>query len=55
MLEDAEMLWDIVMPENILTEGYDHIWDGVNLWGIVTLWGMVDLMIPIHMVVAGTY
>lgn len=55
MLEDTEMLWDIVMPGNMPTEGCDHIWDRVNLWGIVTLWGIVDMMIPVNMVILGTY
>lgn len=55
MLEDTEMLWDLAMPENVLTEGYNHIWDRVNLWGIVTWWAMVDMIIPVDMVILGTY
>lgn len=53
MLEDTEMLWDIVMSENMPTEGYDHIWYRVNLWVILTLCVMVDIVIPVDMVILG--
>lgn len=43
MLKFTETLWDTVMLENMLTGGYDNIWDRANLWGTVTLWGKIDM------------
>lgn len=54
MLKFTETLWDTVMPENMLTGGYDNIWDRANLWGTVTLWGQDRHEIPGDMVILGT-